>query len=71
MQNMANDIIKIIIAMLLVALAIGALGATALSLGELIAGATCFIVVGFMLGILFGYFVASIDEDGDEDDLLR
>ena len=71
MQNTANNIIRTIIAMLLVALVIGSLGATALSIGELIAGATCFIVTGFMLGILFGYFVASIDEDGDEDDLLR
>ena len=71
MQNTANNIIKIIIAMLLVALVIGVLGATALSIGELIAGAACYIIAGFMLGILFGYFVASIDEDGDEDDLLR
>ena len=66
----ATDVIKIIIYILLGALGMGAIGAFNLIHGNCIIGAVCFIVAGFLLGFLFGFFVANIEDEDESNDLF-
>ena len=66
------DVVKTIVVILLMTLAFGTVGAIALTKNVVIAGAVCFLIVGFLLGTLFGFFVANLEADGDgEDGILR
>ena len=62
----ATDLIKITVLLLIGALGMGAIGAFNLANNNRIAGAVCFIVTGFLLGIIFGFLLSNIE---DEDEL--
>ena len=65
-----KDFIKSIIELLLGAIIIGSIGAFALTRCSIIPGAVCFLIAGFLLGLVFGYIIANVDSEED-DDLLR
>ena len=58
--------IKQSIIMLVASLIFGLLGASLLQYNFTIMGAVCMIITGFLLGTLFGFVIALID-DGEEN----
>jgi hypothetical protein len=57
------EYIKRSIVILVSALVFGILGATLLQYDRLIMGAVCMLIAGFMTGTLYGFFIASVDDE--------
>ena len=64
------EFIKRSVIILVGSLTFGILGATLLSYGRLIMGAVCMLVAGFLLGTLYGIFIALADDEEEKNDLL-
>ena len=60
------DEFKVIILMLLASLVFGVIGATLLQYHQLIMGAVCFLISGFILGVIAGIIYASFDDEEEE-----
>ena len=70
-MHSAKDFIKSMIELLLGAIIIGSIGAFALTMNFRIAGAVCFLIAGFLFGLIIGFVIANVDDSGNDDDILR